>query len=448
MTAPFTRNTFALASLGVVAFAFAVPIVAQAADAEAVFVRGEVQVLQVDGARRALAAGGLVRPGESLQAGADGYAHLRFPDGGFVGLRPGARFAVEDYATDATATGGVRVRYRLDAGSVRAITGQTVEQNKSRFRLNTPVAAVGVRGTDYVVQATEKLTRATVNVGAIVMAPLGVGCDAASLGICETAAARTLSAGMGAAYIEYRAGAQAPEIKKMSAPVLVPATPDEPTGAQGKRSESGSGGATANGSGTASGGAVVGAAASPSSADTSVTATASRVESVVAALAPPQEVVWGRWSSVAAGTTTVVEQIDKGYRPWSLSPMFALLVRELPGDMPQQGVVGFDLVGSEAYVRDASGGSTAASVRDGSLTVDFGARQFQTQLSVDARGANQALAAAGRVDWQGNLIGDASRSTMNVLGVLGGAKAGDAGYLFDKVLDAGAVLYGATNWRR
>lgn len=427
--------------------ALAVPALAHAANAEAVFVRGEVRVVQADGARRVLAVGEQVRPGESLQAGADGYAHLRFPDGGFVGLRPGARFSVEDYATDASAPGGVRVRYRLDSGSVRAITGQTVEQNKSRFRLNTPVAAVGVRGTDYVVQASDTLTRASVNSGAIVMAPLGVGCDAAGLGACETAAARTLTAGAGSAYLEYRAGTQAPELKKSAPPALAPAAPEEPAGAQGKRGDgNGNGGAAgAPGAGLAAG--TSSPAAAGGSADTAATATASRVESVVAALEPPPGVVWGRWAGVAGSSPTVVDQMSKGYQAWFSSPVFGLLVREFATEMPQQGVVGFNMTGSEAYVQDA-GGVSRATVRDASLSVDFGARQFQTRLTVDARGASNELAAEGRVDWQGNLVGDASRSTMNVLGVLGGAKAGNAGYLFDKALDAGAAIYGATTWRR
>lgn len=443
------------------ALTLALPALAFAATGEAVFVSGDVRLIQANGTQRSLVVGERIQAGESLQASANGYAHLRFPDGGFVGVRPGSRFVLEDYATDAAAPGGVRVRYRLDNGAVRAITGQTVEQHKNRFRLNTPVAAVGVRGTDYVVQASENLTRASVNRGAIVMAPLGAGCEAAALGACDTPEARTLTAAQGGAYLEYRAGTQAPELKTVAPPGLAPAAPDEPASTPGKRVES-----------------------SVGTVDTTVAATANRIDAVVSALPPalspalpdqptlppalpdqptlparppepvqppppppPSEVVWGRWSSIAAATPTTVEQSAKGYSPWFSSVVFGLLVREMVTDMPRQGVVGFSLTGSEAYVREGANLSPVT-VQDATLTVDFGARRFDTSLSVNGAGVSSQLSASGKVDWQGAMISEASRSTMQVLGMLGGATARDAGYLFEKPLNAGAAIYGATSWRR
>ena len=85
--------------------ALALPVFAQAATGEAVFVRGDVRVVQADGSQRPLQVGERIPAGVSLHAGADGYAHLRFPDGGFVGVRPGARFVLEDYATDGAIDG-------------------------------------------------------------------------------------------------------------------------------------------------------------------------------------------------------------------------------------------------------------------------------------------------------------------------------------------------------
>lgn len=412
----------------------ALPAMAFGATGEAVFVRGDVRLIQADGSQHALAVGESIQAGQSVQAGADGYAHLRFPDGGFVGVRPGARFLLEAYATDPAAPGGLRVRYRLDNGSLRAITGQTVEQNKNRFRLNTPVAAVGVRGTDYVVQAGEDFTRASVNRGAIVMAPLGEGCDAAALGACETAAARTLTAGGAGSYLEYRAGTAAPEVKKSVPSGVTPSAPDEPAANSTKRADSSAG-----------------------TVDTTVAATASRVGVVASVLpplpgveppaAPPLEVVWGRWTSIAVATPTVVEQLAKGYGPAFASPVFGLLVRDAATDIPRQGVVGFNLAGSEAYVRNGDN-LTAMAVRDATLTVDFGARKFDTRIGVTGPDLNSQLSASGKFDWQGTMIADANRSTMAVVGALAGPAARDAGYLFEKPLNAGSVLYGATTWRR
>ena len=45
------------------------------------------------------------------------------------------------------------------------------ESARDRFRLNTPIAAIGVRGTDFVVSATQNSIMAVVNAGAIVVSP-------------------------------------------------------------------------------------------------------------------------------------------------------------------------------------------------------------------------------------------------------------------------------------
>lgn len=41
------------------------------------------------------------------------------------------------------------VRFRLDRGVARAISGAAAEGARERFRLNTPLVAIGVRGTDF-----------------------------------------------------------------------------------------------------------------------------------------------------------------------------------------------------------------------------------------------------------------------------------------------------------
>lgn len=40
------------------------------------------------------------------------------------------------------------VRFKLETGVARAISGTAAESAKDRFRLNTPLVAIGVRGTD------------------------------------------------------------------------------------------------------------------------------------------------------------------------------------------------------------------------------------------------------------------------------------------------------------
>ena len=62
---------------------------------------------------------------------------------------------------------------------------------------------------------------------------------------------------------------------------------------------------------------------------------------------------------------------------------------------------------------------TAMAVRDATLTVDFGARKFDTRIGVTGPDLNSQLSASGKFDWQGTMIADANRSTMAVVGAPG-----------------------------
>lgn len=83
----------------------------------------------------------------------------------------------------------------FDQGVARAISGAAAEGARERFRLNTPLVAIGVRGTDFVVRADAQQAQAQVNQGAIVMAPLTAPeCQAQATGPCGGSAAQWLSA--------------------------------------------------------------------------------------------------------------------------------------------------------------------------------------------------------------------------------------------------------------
>ncbi|CAB1371094.1 conserved protein of unknown function [Denitratisoma oestradiolicum] len=430
--------------------AFALPLLAGlalpagAVEGEVVFVRGDARLLPAEGPARILRAGDKIAPGQGLQTGKDGYIHIRFPDGGFVGLRPASRFALEAYGVDPASPEGLKVRYRLEQGTVRTITGKAIEQDKSRYRFNTPLAAIGVRGTDYVVQVTDNAARASVNAGTIVLAPFGAGCEAAAQGPCDTINARTLAA-MGNAYLEYRAGAVAPEIKRAAMPNGAPTLPEEPS--PQKRAEAGAALTTVDPTATATANRINDVLGGEAASRTPAPPPVSEVPPSVVVPEPPPQVTWGRWASIATLSPTVAEQTAKGYESRLSNPLFGLMSSSMPETLPKQGVAGFNLRAGEAYLREGAS-LTPMVLRDASLTVDFGNRRFDTRLTVSGAGLDLPLAATGSVQWQGYLLGDNARSTMEVVGLLAGPGATEAGYLFDKTLSGGASLSGATAWRR
>ncbi|HXE48746.1 MAG TPA: FecR family protein, partial [Ramlibacter sp.] len=120
--------------------------------------------------------GSSIMPGDRLDTADGGHLHIKFIDGAMVSIRPGSRLWVQDYRYDPEHVALSLVRFKLEYGVARAISGAAAEGARERFRLNTPLVAIGVRGTDFVVRSGEHATTAAVNQGAIIMAPFGEGC--------------------------------------------------------------------------------------------------------------------------------------------------------------------------------------------------------------------------------------------------------------------------------
>jgi hypothetical protein len=155
-----------------------------------------------------------VMPGDRIETDRGGHVHLRFVDGAYVSVRPGSRLTIDSYVYDPAKPQDNAVRFRLESGVARAISGRIAESARERFRLNTPIAAIGVRGTDFVVLAEANRVRAAVHSGAIVLAPIGEGCQLSALGPCATSAARMLSADMGRSCWNSTHSRQRPELSR------------------------------------------------------------------------------------------------------------------------------------------------------------------------------------------------------------------------------------------
>lgn len=416
MTTPVGRALFLFLS-GLLALLQAVPVFAdEAAAGEAVFVVGAVQ-LERAGVIQTLLKGHPVREGDWVRTGADGHAHLRMHDQGFIAVRPGSRLQIRYYAYHPENPSANRVQLNLESGVARTVSGKAGETNKDRYRFNTPLAAIGLRGTDYVVQSVKDATRIGVLRGEVLVSPIGGGCEADSLGPCHDALARALNAHNPRAYLEVRIGANTPEVLLIengaNAPDRsAPARPEEPRALIDETH-----------------------------------AGIRLAESLVPAPAPlPAVIVWGRWQRVALDTPTVVSLLSPEREVTYANDLFALLRPTGPISLPQ-GMVSLGWAGGEAWLRGAQGQLTAAPLSAGHLTLDFNSRQFYTRLTAyPDGGAPLALQAQGKITSQGNLVADLERSSMNMAGVISD-QATEAGYVFDRQLSDGTML-GVTHWKR
>ena len=149
------------ALLGVIALTFpltAFCMIAGRAD----FVVGKVEAVTTDGTRRALLKGSEINAGETINTDVNARAQIRFIDGGFISLQPNTIFRVDEFNYQNKTDGGERSFFSLLKGGLRAITGAIGRTNRDTYRVTTPVATIGIRGTGYNAMLSDGLF---VNVG-------------------------------------------------------------------------------------------------------------------------------------------------------------------------------------------------------------------------------------------------------------------------------------------
>ena len=114
------------------------------------FVHGDVQIMDAGGARRAMLQREVVYEGDTLISAKSGYAQLRMIDDAVIALRPDTVLRVDTYYYHADQRdGSERGFFFLLKGGFRAITGAIGRNNKQNYLVTTPVATVGIRGTDH-----------------------------------------------------------------------------------------------------------------------------------------------------------------------------------------------------------------------------------------------------------------------------------------------------------
>lgn len=415
---------------------------------------GKAMIVGADGTATAVRRGASVHAGDRVETAEGGHVHIRFVDGALVSVRPTSRLVVEDYQYNPVQIEQSLVRFRLDRGVARAISGAAAEGARERFRLNTPLVAIGVRGTDFVVRAGEGQTQAYVNQGAIVMAPFGEGCQPQAIDPCGSVTAKLLTAGMGDMLLEFRDNFAQPQIKPINS--LLPSI--KPTAVADARPSAGDGLAARdlaahNGMGEEAVVAVMvrGAVSGAGERDVAVGPVPVQSSEPVVPVQPPAppQLAWGRWSAAVRVSDISVtrDQARLGRVVTVGNNDYALYRAENgPAFLAQSlGSASFVLQQSQAQFTSAGAQVQPAQVLGGSLTLDFAARQFSTALNLTSAATGPAsLQAAGFLREDG--LFNSRSSTQAVAGAVA-LDARTAGYLFEKAA-AGGMLSGITLWGR
>ena len=113
-----------------------------------VVAENEGSVVAVDRRKvsRKLNKGDPVFLGDKVITGEDGYVRLKMVDEAVLDLRCFSIMVIEEYALNNTSRRSI---LNLLQGSLRKVTGQIGKLTEDVYELKTPVASVGVRGTEY-----------------------------------------------------------------------------------------------------------------------------------------------------------------------------------------------------------------------------------------------------------------------------------------------------------
>ena len=144
MTTPLVRW-----SVSVACTAFLGPVAYADVAGHVQFVNGNVQLSNASGQSRPLQKGDAVSEGDTLTSASAASAQIRMQDGGMVAVRPETQLKFDQFVFNGKQDGTERSFFSLLKGGFRAITGLVGQLNKTNYRIVTPVATIGIRGTDH-----------------------------------------------------------------------------------------------------------------------------------------------------------------------------------------------------------------------------------------------------------------------------------------------------------
>lgn len=139
--------TARLRALGAALLLLGMPAWALAAAGQAIFVLGSASVIN-DGGEHVLKKGDDVDTGDIVVTNAKAHVQLRMDDGGLIAVRPDSHFRIDEFHHSGDKAVD-KSNFSLLKGGFRSVTGAIGQANKKAYSVKTPVATIGIRGTDY-----------------------------------------------------------------------------------------------------------------------------------------------------------------------------------------------------------------------------------------------------------------------------------------------------------
>lgn len=424
--------------------------------------------------------GQAVNEGDEIATGTGGYVYLKTVDNGFLILRPNSRARVVIYHVDVAHPANTHIKLELISGVARHISGDAVKQARQNFRFNTPVAAIGVRGTDFTVFTDQNTSRVAVISGGVIVTGFSGTCGPEGGGPCEGIASRELFAAQSGQLLQVRKGQTVPQILPatgLSPDLTAPPRSDEPAAkAAAVSSNNTPPSGTTTGSGTSAStvsldaqkgsnlklepallapvGPVKPVVVTPPVVVPPVVVPPVVVPPVVVVPAEPlKQILWGRWQPVLdkAANIDLVKEINAKGEVIAIYDGYVLMRSAGKAwDLPVTGSIGFALKQSEAVIFDETRSmTTAAQLANAKLQIDFAKATFATNFDIVNASERFQFASQGAVSKDGSFEARNQfvlPNNVNLNGLVSPENGGTAAYIFQGRIDDTRHVTGITSW--
>lgn len=411
---------------------------------EVIFVVGSVVQHTVTGGGSKLAKGTRLQEGDRIEAQSDGYVYVRMADGGLLVVRPLSQLRIDRWHFDPTQPALTEIRYTLSTGVARYVSGEGSKAAKDRFRFNTPLAAIGVRGTDFTVFSESGITRVVVQAGGVVVSPVGTGgCRIEGLGPCEGDLATELFASAKEKMVQFRQGDARPELVDINtAPTpdrARPPLPAEPV--------------ASNRPAAATNVAIE--EYRTQKLTSSPNLPSQGIDEVVIVPVPvpnpaPINAVWGRTASAHGSEVqrVMLDDILEGRSLIATNRYYAVAGnRDRDFVLPNAGSAEFKLVSHQGLIVDKKSERAVDSVAsNGTLRVDFANRLFSTSIDLQAKEVSARIEGKGSINKDGSFLSTPFKSPALVKGIVGGPGASEAVYVYQQLLSKQFEAAGVASW--
>ena len=452
-----------------------------------VFILGKVQLLTQNAEgetnEQALQRGSEIYIGSHIVTSDRAQVGIRMIDGATLQIRENSNFSIQQYQYDAQSPQESAVKFFLQKGELNSKTGAAGKAAKHQYRLNTPIAAIGIRGTEFIVQTDSQHTRVNVLSGGVIVSPFNQSCALAGTGPCGGQNAVELFADHRNASLILQRNAVRPKIvtpvlkaPAQKLPSSVPSSSQNTTETPSVNANESSLSAEADAvsSDTAPAESVdvnesnlsIATEADAIPSDTSVASSSTASSDVVTTndeasntsttaplakgAAPVEEktsepsVKWGRWNPDLADN-----QLAEGYELVAKNADYAIIRRASDNFvLPETGVYKFTPTRYEAYIRNVSQDEyTQAAIANAQLSINFVDRNFNTEFDLLAQGLNTHVQATGSLNEAGLFatVNDENSNTY-INGAIGDENAKEASYAFYHQIDEDRKVAGAIDW--